>query len=95
VDDNPSSQANRGARTTVRTSWETFFETWTVEEAESTIDEVIVFGDRACSRGLYAETCRSNTDGADERAQTADLLISRPIRSRFGRRSRIGYHPRG
>jgi len=47
----------------VQLSWEAFFEELTVEEAESEIDEVIVFGDWAYSRGHYAETYRSNKDG--------------------------------
>ena len=48
----------------VRRMWEGFFEEWTVLEAESTLNEVIVLGDWAYGRGEFVETYRSNETDA-------------------------------
>jgi len=48
----------------IRSLWEGFFADWTVVDAESVIDEAIVFGEWAYARGHFVETYRSNTDGS-------------------------------
>ena len=47
----------------VRASWTAFFSEWSVIEATSIIDEIIVGGDWAWSRGHYRETNQRKSDG--------------------------------
>jgi ketosteroid isomerase-like protein len=56
-------------RPSIRQYCATFFVDWEVVEAQSTIDEVIVAGDWAYSRGHFTETTRSR-DGGTTIAET-------------------------
>ena len=48
----------------IRASWEAWFEAVIVEDASSTIDEVIVFGDWAYSRGHFSDVYIMRSDSS-------------------------------
>ena len=59
----PYESVNKG-KEAIRESWEAWFETVNVEEASSTMDEIIVFGDCAYARGHFSDVYIMRSDSS-------------------------------
>ena len=59
----PPNESPLHGKAAIRVSWETFFAHWDTLEAQSVIDEVMVFGDWAYGHGHYRGRSRSTVSG--------------------------------